>query len=287
MFKHLLTLTLIFVFCAAQAAEPLRFGIASTPSSGGEADTVYKDLNDYLAEKLGHDIVTVKKQNSETLSSMIKNGEIDFAAAGTFEVTDAGRSALRMVAIPVVHGRMSYRSYIIANTRFNITSIKGLKGHTFAFTDRMTGSGAIYPVYLMLKTFKAQPQRILGKIYYTQSNERTVYLVNMGVVEAAAVDGMVFNRIRKRTPKETEHIAVIHKSPEMIAPPFVASARLNPNTLRRLKNILLNMHNDPEGRIVLREMKIDRYEPAGRKTYQTLTDIQNTVDSFGHSAIQP
>lgn len=287
MLKHLLTITLIFVFCTAQAAgTALRFGIASTPSSGDALETVYKDLNDYLAEKLGRDVTPVTEQDFTSMNTLLRKGQVDFAATGSTALTPRDRNTLRIIAIPVIHGKMSFRSYIITNKRYKITSVKELKGHTFAFTDRMTGSGALYPIYLIIKTFNNSPEHILKKIYYTRSNERSIYLLNRGVIEAAAVDSVVFDKIHKHTPKATENITVIHKSPEMIAPPFVASARLDSVTLRRLKNILLNMHNDPEGRVVLREMNIDRYAPAGRKAYQSFMDIRKSVDSFGHTIIK-
>ena len=273
----LIRLFLIFLISAQVfAAGTVKFGIASAVPEG-TPDYALEDLYDYLSEKLGRKVEPVVQPNAQEIDSMVENHEVDFASVCS---TTVSPDRVRIIAIPEINGTHSYKTYIIANKKYGIKNVSQLKGRTFAFTDKLTGSGSLYPSYLLIKTFKKLPDEILKKSYYTQSNEQSIYLVYKGVVDAAAVDGAMFEAYKKNNPKQASAITVIHRSPVLIAPPFVASSSMDSHTYTRIKNILLKMDGDPEGRIVLNELSIDRFVPARYKDYENLMRIKSAVDKF-------
>ncbi|MGE4318543.1 MAG: PhnD/SsuA/transferrin family substrate-binding protein [Deferribacterales bacterium] len=271
----------ILLICSVSFAQPLKFGIASIVPEG-TPDYALNDFYSYLSGKLGREIEPVMENSYENVDSKLANNEVDFASVCSTAFSSKGR--IRIIAIPEINGRHSYKTYIIVNKKFGIKKVTELKNKTFAFTDKLTGSGSLYPSYLIISTFKQLPEEVLKKTFYTQSNEQSIYLVNKGVVDAAAVDGAVFDEYQKNNPKQTTSIEVIHRSPEVIAPPFVASPSMDEYTYNRLKSILLNMDDEIEGRIVLGELSIDRFVPARYRDYENLIRIRNTVEKFKSGA---
>lgn len=273
---NLRLLLIILLLCSSAYARPLTFGVASVLPEG-TPDSVINDFNDYLSEKMGRRVEAVMETDNDKLNSLLKTKSVDFASVCTHTID--GR--VRIIAIPEINGRHSYITLIIAGNNTGIKTVKDLKNRTFAFTDGLTGSGSLYPAYLMIKEFGLKPENVLKKIFYTKSNEQSIYLVQKGVVEAAAVDGGIYISMSRKTPKKTAGIGVIHKSPVIIAPPIIASDAMPQYIFNRLRRVLLNMHKDNEGKKLLKQMNMNRFIHAKKEDYQTLYNIRQTVENFG------
>ena len=271
----LIFLLIIFSFCAY--GEPLKFGIASIVSPEASLN-LYTDMNNYLADKLGEEITPIIKRDYDEMNRMIQENDVDFASVCTGAVPYLNKDKVRVLAVPEINGKHSYKSLIITNKKYGIKTIKDLKGRTFAFTDRLSNSGTLYPTYMIIKDFGMSPDRVFKKIFYTKSHDKSIYLVNKGVVQAAAVDSLIFEIIKKEHPEEVQNIAVIHSSPEIISPPFVASSSLSKEKFTALKNALLNMDKNERGRRILKGLNIDRFVPADISDFTPIIKMKAAVE---------
>jgi len=95
-------------------------------------------------------------------------------------------------------------------------------------------------------------------------------------VDVAFVDHMVFEYIKKRSPKDVENIQILHKSPDFPNPPIVFSS--NHYNKEQLEQIFLNMHSDPEGAKILRNLNIERFVKIDNKMYNEVIKIKQEVD---------
>ncbi len=273
------TLIICILISITVNAEQLKFGIASIVSPE-ESLNLYRELNDYLAGKLNKTITPVIKRDYDEMNRMITENEVDFASVCTGALPYLNNSRIRVLAVPEMNGKHSYQSFIIANTAYGINSVKDLKDKTFAFTDRLSNSGTLYPSFLTIRTFNQAPEKVYKKIYYTKSHDKSIYLVNKGVVQSAAVDSLIFEIIRKKDPQAVRNIRVIHRSPEMISPPFVAASGMNSATYDSLKYLMLNMHNDPKGAEILKKLHVDRFVNASVSDYKVISDMKAEIDRF-------
>lgn len=278
MYKKLAILIFIFIPLFLYA-EPLRFGIASIISPE-ESLALYHDFNNYIGKKLGREVETIIKRDYDVMNEMIKTNQVDIASICTGAMAYLQEQETRVLAVPEIDGKHSYRSYIITNKSFDINSISDLEGKVFAFTDRLSNSGTIYPSYLIINHFKRSPLDVLRKIYYTKSHDKSIYLVNIGVVEVAAVDSLIFDFIKRQKPQDVANIRIIYKSPEIISPPIVATASINEKLFDKVKSILLNMDKDPEGAKILKYLNIDRYVKAEMKDFEIIRDIKDSIEKF-------
>lgn len=274
--KAFIVFTVILINLSAWA-EPLRIGIASILSPD-ESLSLYYEFNNYIGTKMGRKVNTIIKRDYDVMNQMIKNNKVDVASICTGAMAYLNEEDVRVVAVPEADGKHSYRSYIITNKIFDINSLADLKDKEFAFTDRLSYSGTIYPSYLLINHFSKAPEEVLRRIYYTNSHDKSIFLVNKGVVQAAAVDSLIFNYIKKNKPEEVSNINIIHKSPEVISPPIVVSSVVTDKVLNKLRMILLNMDKDPEGEKILKFLNIDRFVKADIKEFSEIREISEAIE---------
>lgn len=279
MLKKIYIIIFIILIPLISLAEPLRFGIASIISPE-ESLALYHDFNVYIGHKLGMKVDTIIKRDYDVMNQMLKNNRVDIASICTGAMAHLNDKDVRVVAVPEVDGKHSYRSYIITNKSFHINDISDLKGREFAFTDRLSNSGTIYPSFLIINHFGSPPEDVFRKIYYTKSHDKSIFLVNKGVVEAAAVDSLIFEFIKRDRPQDVSNISIIYKSPEIISPPIVASASMSDELFHKVQAILLNMDRDPDGMKILKYLNIDRYVEAGMEDFRVIKEINETVEKF-------
>ncbi|MGA1846592.1 phosphate/phosphite/phosphonate ABC transporter substrate-binding protein [Deferribacter abyssi] len=280
--KNLLNLIIcVFLFIPLISNAELNFGIASMISPD-ETYFLYKDFGNYIAKKLGVKINAIFRRNYADMNRLIETGQVDFASICTGALIYLNNKKYEIAAVPVVNGKSTYKSYIIVNKNYGINNIDELRGRVFAFTDRLSNSGYIYPTYLILRKEKIKPEQFFFRIYFTNSHDKSIYLVNEGVVDGAAVDSLVFEYVSHSQPEKVKNIKIVHESDEFLSPPFVVSTYLDKNIKQRLKTVLLNMHQNEEGVKILKKLKIDKFvEPDYKllKKVLIMREFLNTLNN--------
>ncbi|MFN3693751.1 MAG: PhnD/SsuA/transferrin family substrate-binding protein, partial [Ignavibacterium sp.] len=88
------------------------------------------------------------------------------------------------------------------------------------------------------------------------------------IVDGATIDGLVFEYLKHFQPEKIAGVKVIHKSRAFGIPPFVVQKNMDSNLKQNLRNIMLNMHNDPEGKELLGKIMIDKFILADESIYR-------------------
>jgi phosphonate transport system substrate-binding protein len=160
--------------------------------------------------------------------------------------------------MPRVRGSHLYQSYLIVNKDSPIQTLADLRGRTFAFTDTESNTGKLVPTY-WLGLQGENPADFFGKTIYTYSHDNSIMAVAMSLVDGAAVNGQVWEYYQHRDPVFTAKTRVIRKSEPFGNPPVVASSRLPAQMKDRMRDLLYNMHQDPQGEKILKKLMIDRF----------------------------
>lgn len=272
---------LLITFCLSISSysATLKFGIASIVSPE-ESFNLYTDLNNYIAKRMGVRIQPVIKRDYDEMNRMILSREVDFASVCTGAIPYLNNGSVRVLAVPEINGKHSYKSLIITNKKYNIRTINDLRGKLFAFTDRLSNSGTLYPTYMIIQYFHKKPEDVLKKIFYTKSHDKSIFLVEQGVVQAAAVDSLIFNTIKAKHPDSVKNIKLLVASPDIISPPIVASSSLGNDKFIKLQKILLGMNSNADGRKILKNLNIDRFVKADMKDFYSVIEMKATVEKF-------
>ncbi|HCW92610.1 phosphate/phosphite/phosphonate ABC transporter substrate-binding protein [Flexistipes sinusarabici] len=277
--KFFLFLFVSLYFLSFNSQAQLKFGIASMISPE-ETFILYKDLNDYIAEKLDMRIETVLKKDYSDMNKLIVDNKVDFALVCTGSFFFLQDNEYKLMVTPVIDGKSTYRSYIIANSNSGIDELVDLKGKTFAFADRLSNSGSIYPKYIIIKRFNISYENFFQKTFYTHSHDKSIYLVNKGVIDGAAVDSLVYDYLAETKPDEVKNIRIIHKSPYFPAPSIVASGAIDKKLFDEITRILLKMHKDPKGKKILKDLNIDKFVVTNPERFEEIRKMQKLVDDF-------
>jgi phosphonate transport system substrate-binding protein len=244
----------------------LRFSVAAMQSPQ-DTFAAYSRLFERLEPKLEVEIELVQRRTYQEVNELLATGQLDAALICTGGYVDLERrspGAVEVVAVPVVHGRTTYQSYVIVPAASPARELSDLGGKRFAFTDELSLSGFGYPSHL-LRRMGADAGTFFGSVTFTHSHDRSIDAVAKGVIDGAAVDSLIYDELVRTSPEVRTATRVIHRSPPYGVAPVVVSTRLRPERRAAIRDALLHLHEDPEARVALGLVGFERFsapEPA-------------------------
>lgn len=232
----------------------------STMISPLETFNLYKDLVDYIAKHLGCTIEFKQRKTYGEVNELLTEKKLDFAFICTGAYLEAKNSMrpIELLAVPVVNEKPYYQAYVIVSSESSFNKIDDLKGASFAFTDPLSNTGYAY-IINYLKENKITPEKFFSRTIFTYAHDYSIQAVKRKLVDGASVDGLVYEYLATFEPKKIEGIKIINKSKEFGIPPFVVRKDLDPQLKSRLRNILLTMHQDSEGKVLLKKIMVDKF----------------------------
>jgi phosphonate transport system substrate-binding protein len=263
--------------------QTLRVAVAAMVSPK-ETFIYYRELIDYIGAKLDRDVVLVQRKTYGEVNDLLTREHIDlaFICTGPF-VTGNEKFGFEAIATPVIRGQPVYQSYLIVHRDSPFQTLEDLKGRDFAFTDPDSNTGAMVPRY-WLKQMDVKPESFFRAFIYTYSHDNAIMAVSKKLVDAAAVDGHLWEYYQLRNDFYSGKTRVIKKSEAFGSPPIVVSKAMAPGLKSTLVHIVLSMHEDPEGLRILSELMIDRFETPKAEWYapvKTMMDLLSQDDAKG------
>ncbi|RMH59759.1 MAG: phosphate/phosphite/phosphonate ABC transporter substrate-binding protein [Candidatus Hydrogenedentota bacterium] len=246
------------------------FRIAVAPIVSPESSLIrYHGLAVYLGSRFNRPGKIILRDNYLSINRVIQNGECDLAFICTYAYIVGEREGyLKVLAAPVIHGAKTYRSLLIAPFGTTAKNILDFRNKTFASADPLSFSGWLYPM-LVLKKAGEDPRHFFSKHIISGSHDRSVNAVADGVVDAAAVDSLIFAAMPEEIRRK---VVVIDSSPPVGMPPVVVPSSLDSRTAERYRDVLTTMQRDPEGRSILASLGFDRFVPVTPADYASVRE---------------
>lgn len=249
----------------------------STMISPQRTFTLYIDLINYISKKIGKNVIFVQRKSYHEVNELLESGYIDFAFICSGAYVEAKKKTnLQIIAVPVVNNQPYYYSYIIVPQETQINDLIQLRGKKFAFVDPLSNTGRLYPLYL-LKREGLDINGFFGETIYTHSHDRSIELVAQKLVDGASVDSLVWDYYVKDHPEVLEKVKIIHKSRGFGIPPFVSPSSTDVKLRTAIQETLLKMHEDDEGKKILKAIGIDRFQMADDSLYDSLRKMNDFV----------
>ena len=263
------------------AKDSLRVAVASMISPK-ETSAIYRQVLDYVGSHLGLDVELIQRKTYGEVNELLAKGQIDlaFICSGPY-ATGKAKYGFQPLASPQVQGSHSYRAYLIVNKDSPFQHVEDLRGRSFAFTDPESNTGRLVPYY-WLSQMGEEPATFFSETIYTYSHDNSILAVSRGLVDAASVHGLIWDYYHRHDPAFTDMTRIIKKSEPYGSPPLVASKHLSEEVKEQIRQLLLSMHHDPEGQVILKKLMIDRFlapreewYDGVRKMKQTMARLQN------------
>ncbi|MGH7775114.1 MAG: phosphate/phosphite/phosphonate ABC transporter substrate-binding protein, partial [Candidatus Binatia bacterium] len=233
-----------------------------------------QEFVDYIAKKLvplgitGGRIVVVEKMH--LLARAIKEGKVDLFHDSVVPTVVLSKWS---GSVPILrqwkYGEAEYEGVILVRKNSGIDTLSHLKGRVIAFDEPHSTSAHILPRMLLadkklklmqMTTPGGTKADAVGFVYGSDGSAANLLIT--GRVDAAATS---YRELEELRPDVKETLKVIGRTRSVPRQLLSVRKDLDPNIAKALREVLLNMDKDPEGREVLRKQqkttKIDEIPP--------------------------
>jgi phosphonate transport system substrate-binding protein len=187
---------------------------------------------------------------------------------------------IELLVQPVFQEGLSYRCLFLVPADSPFRTVEDLRGTVMAMTDRESNTGCLVPC-AMLAGRGHNPATYFRKLLFTGSHDRSILAVARNVVDVAAVDALVWESNRRTTPALAEQVRVIWQSEVFGPPPIVVPVGLDPALKESLRQALLAMHEDDQGKQILAAIGIRRFVPADPASYESAVSLLDDLRRHG------
>ena len=238
----------------------------------------YREVLDYIAKEIGIDIELVQRDTYAEVNDLVKDNEITAAFVCSGAYIDGHKEfGMELLLAPKAYGNPFYYSYIIVPADSDSKKLEDLRGKRFAFTDPMSNSGKLAPTYL-LASMGETPNSFFSNTIFTYSHDKSIEAVAQNLVDAAAVDSLIWDYASATDPEFTSKTRILHKSPPYGIPPIVVPKELDTETKDRLRGVLINMHKNDKGKRILDKIKIDRFIYIEDNAYDSIREMRRFIN---------
>ncbi len=231
----------------------------------------YEPLAGYLSEKTGTQIkLTVLTRYGNIIDNFISGG-LDGAFFGSFTYALAHtKLGVQVIARPEgLDGVSTYRGLIFVRKDSRITSCQEMRGKRFAFVDKATTAGYLFPLEYFQKR-GVNYRTYLKESYFTGTHEDAIYDVLNKKADIGAAKNTVFDRLVHSDIKIKNELVILEHSFEVPENALALKHDLDDSLRKKFKTILLNMHLDPQGIKVLEAFGAKRFVETTEANYQPI-----------------
>ena len=261
----------------AGGTQPVRIAIAAVVSPR-ETAVYYDQMMKYVGKRLGRNVELVQRKTYQEVNDMLERRELDlaFVCAGPY-VNGRKKFGMELLAAPMLYGKPFYQAYFIVHKDNPINDIGGLRGKRFAFTDPDSNTGKLVPTYILAKMGET-PEKFFKEVIFTYSHDNSIKAVSKGLADGASVDGLIWEYYNEKAPECVRDTKIIYKSPLFGIPPVVVHPKTPGAVKKSLKKIFLGMHDDPEGRKILSEIRVEKFIVPSDSSYDSVRQMQDWIE---------
>jgi len=194
---------------------------------------------------------------------------LDGAFFGSFTYALAhAKLGVEVLARPVAPDNTStYHGLIIVRKDNGVRNIEGMRGKRFAFVDKATTAGYLLPLDYFRRHGISNYKEYLKEAYYAGTHEDAIYDVLNKKADIGAAKNTVFKRLAAADPRIREELSVLERSPDVPENGIALRKDIDEPVRRKLKETLLNMHLDPEGKQALERLGALRFTETTNEEY--------------------
>lgn len=249
----------------------------------------YEPLARYLQARTGYKInLVVLPRYGNIIDNFVSKG-MDGAFFGSFTYTLAhAKLGVEVVARPEnLDGISTYYGLIFVRKDSGIKTAADMRGKRFVFVDRATTAGYLLPLNYFHKNGIRDIRSFFKETYYAGTHEDAIYDVLNKKADIGAAKNTIFEMLMKSDSKIGENLMVLQRSPEVPENSLALRRDIGEEVRGRLRDALLNMHRDPEGKTVLNTFGARRFIPTTNDDFSPVhryaKEVHLDLSSYGYT----
>lgn len=239
----------------------------------------FRPLAEYLTKKTGVKVNITILSRYGNIMERFTSEKMDGAFFGSFTGALAvEKLGAEPIARPVnVDGSSTYHGYLFVRKDSGIKGPEGMKGKKMAFVERATTAGYIFPVAYLRQHGVKDYKTFFKEFYFTGSHDASIYAVLDKKADVGASKHSIYDRVRKTDPRVDKELVILAESAKVPSNGLCVRKGLDKRLKENLKNALLNIDKDPEGKQVLERFGALKFIETTREDY-------NIVSKLAHEA---
>lgn len=256
----------------ASAADELRVAfipdVATTAASYAEK----QPLVEMLQRATGRTVRLIIPTNYAATVEAIGNDGVDLAYFGALTYVKANERYGVRPLVQRLEDRRFHSLFIASSANGAITSLKDLKGKTFAFGDVNSTSGHLIPVKEMLEA-GVNPDTEM-KTRYTGNHTATAVAVASGQVDAGAIDETVYRKLVADKTLDPAKARVFYTSKPFTDYVWAVRKDLDSSLITSIRHGFLQA-NDPK---LLALLRATRYVTVSDREYDSIRETAKKLN---------
>jgi phosphonate transport system substrate-binding protein len=267
--------------CEQQAPAP-RPEYAARPDAGGarvyrfgvhlghhpqKLDQAFSPLMAYLNRRIPGARFELEASNGFShFEEKLRGRQLDFALPNPYQAVLAQDWGYRIIA--QAGDSEDFRGIFVVRADSGIREPADLKGKAVAYPAPSALAAGMMP-RLWLATHGLDVNRDIDN-RYVGSQESAILNAYLGEAAAGATWPPPWRAFQKAHPREASQLRVIWETPPLINNAVMARADLPADLVERVRDALLRLHEDTEGKNVLTAMETARIHAATDASYQVV-----------------
>ena len=233
----------------------------------------YEELLTYMEKKLGRQVILILKPNYAEVNDLVRGQRADIAFVCSLPYVKGNADfGMELLVVPQMYGETVYYSYLIVPAESTATSLEDLRGASFAFSDPLSNSGHLVPSYNLFLLGET-PDSFFSRYIYTYSHDNSIMAVGDRLLEAAAVDSLVYDQLVAHKPELASKTKIIARWGPYGIPPVVVNPALAPELKQQLRDFFLDLDKSSEGQKILSNLAIDKFVVVSDEAYDSIREM--------------
>lgn len=235
----------------------------------------FKLLGEYLSKKAGVKVEFTILSRYGNIIDRFTTEKMDGAFFGSF----TGALAIKKLGVvplarPVnLDGTSTYQGYLFARKDSGIKNVKDMKNKRMAFVDKATTAGYIFPLAYLRENNITDTERFFKESIFTGSHDAAIKAVLDRKADVGAAKHSVYDRERVHDPRVDSELIILARSSSVPSNGLCVRSDLNETLKNKLKSVLMGLHNDPDGKVVLQQFGALKFIETTANDYQPVFDM--------------
>ena len=192
--------------------------------------------------------------------------QFDFALPNPYQTINAIDKGYRVFA--KMADDENFRGIILVRKDSNINNIADLKGKAVSYPAPTALAATIMPQYY-LQTNGIDVMNELDN-RYVGSQESSIMNVFLGQTAAAATWPPPWLALSKERPELKKQLEIKWQTEPLLNNALVVLPSINKQLVKQVTQLLLQLHQDPDGQAILVKMQLSKFEQANNHSYQAV-----------------
>ena len=213
----------------------------------------YLLLRKYLTDRLGITVNFTSLSRYGNIIDRFRSERMDGAFFGSFTYALAHQQlAVEPLVRPVnLDGTSTYHGYIFVRKDSGIRTAADMRGKRFAFVERATTAGYLFPQAYFRASGISDLQAYLGQTFFAGSHDAAILAVLNKEADVGAAKNTIYDQLVSENARIERELVVLAASGVVPQNCLAVRKDLDPVLKQELKRVLLDMEKDPEGAEVL------------------------------------